>query len=82
MPRHILRCGRAIAKVFHGSSSKKRVMPPAHLLNPIHLPLRIERMKGLSSLSLDRVTVVASVPVEFRQSNTRQQRSCQIRQQQ
>ena len=49
-------------------------------------------MKGLSSLLPDRVTIVASVSVEFRQSTTRlqpvdfaqgfQQRSCQIRQQQ
>ena len=40
-------------------------------------------MKGLSSLSLDRVTVAASVSVEVRQSNTRQQQCpCQIRQQQ
>jgi hypothetical protein len=39
-------------------------------------------MKGLSTLSLDHVTVVVSVSVEFRQSNTRQQRGCQIRQQQ
>jgi hypothetical protein len=49
-------------------------------------------MKGLPLFSRDRVTVVVSVSVEVRQSNTPkqacdfaqglQQRSCQIRQQQ
>lgn len=39
-------------------------------------------MKGLSSLYLDRVTVVVSAPVNIRQRKTSQQRSCQIRQQQ